>query len=46
MQTHLTSHKQRSEPTDAILIHQAHGLAIKMRSKMLVNRYSALLFIS
>jgi RNA polymerase sigma factor (sigma-70 family) len=44
MQTHLTSHKQRSEPTDAILIHQAH-VGDQDAFEMLVNRYSALLFL-
>jgi RNA polymerase sigma-70 factor (ECF subfamily) len=44
MQTYLTSNKQRSEPTDDILIHQAH-VGDQDAFEMLVNRYSALLFL-
>jgi len=44
MQTHLTSNTQRSEPTDDILIRQAH-VGDQDAFEMLVNRYSALLFL-
>ena len=44
MQTHLMSNKHRSEPTDDILIHQAH-IGDQDAFEMLVNRYSALLLL-
>ncbi len=44
MQTHLMSNKHRSEPTDDILIQQAH-IGDQDAFEMLVNRYSALLLL-